>query len=132
MPLDPMPLLADRDADRLPVGLWSALRRGFRRVCPRCGAGRLFDGYVTQFTRCTACGLDLAAFRADDAPAYFTILLVGHIVVPAMLMVEMAYHPSVAVHLALWLPATLGLTLLLLPPVKGTLIALQWKLSVKS
>jgi uncharacterized protein (DUF983 family) len=110
----------------LPWG--QVLRRGLARHCPRCGKGRLFSGYIKQHAQCRCCGQDLIAFRADDAPAYFTILIVGHVVVPSMLALEIAYHPPTIVHLLLWLPTTLALTLLLLPPIKGLLIALQWKL----
>ena len=45
-----------------------------------------------------------------------------------MLAVEMAYRPPLWLHGALWVPLTLILTLLLLPSVKGTIVALQWAL----
>jgi uncharacterized protein (DUF983 family) len=66
--------------------------------------------------------------RADDAPPYFTIVIVGHIVVGLVLAVEMAYRPPLWVHAALWLPLTLILTLVVLQVVKGALVALQWAL----
>lgn len=78
------------------------------------------------------CGTDLLACRADDAPTYFTILFVGHILVPAMLTLEIPYHSSTAVHLLLWLPLTALLTFALLPRIKGALIGLQWTLQVRS
>jgi len=108
------------------------LLRGFAGRCPVCGVGPLLKGYVKPNPRCTSCGTDLLQFRADDAPAYFTILIVGHIVIPAMLMVEMAYHPAVVVHWLLWIPLTLVLSFLLLPRIKGALIGLQWALKVRS
>lgn len=106
------------------------MARGLRGHCPACGEGTLFGGYVRQREVCSRCGIDLLAYRADDAPAYFTILFVGHILVPAMLTVEFAYHPSTAVHLLLWLPFTALLSLALLPRIKGALIGLQWALQV--
>jgi uncharacterized protein (DUF983 family) len=72
------------------------------------------------------------AYRADDAPAYFTILFVGHILVPAMLTVEIAYHPSTALPLVIWLPLTTLLTCALLSRIKGALIGLRWALRVQS
>jgi uncharacterized protein (DUF983 family) len=108
------------------------LSRGLLGDCPACGKGVLFRGYVKQHQTCSHCGTDLLAYRADDAPAYFTILFVGHILVPAMLTVEIAYHPSTAVHLLLWLPLTILLTFALLPRIKGALIGLQWALQVRS
>ena len=76
--------------------------------------------------------MDLLAYRADDAPAHFTILFVGHILVPAMLTVEIAYHPSTAPHLVIWIPLTILLTFALVPWIKGALIGLQWALAVRS
>jgi uncharacterized protein (DUF983 family) len=114
------------------TGLLQALLRGFSRRCPGCGAGHLFRGYVKQEPVCTGCGADLLQFRADDAPAYFTILLVGHVIVPAMLWLEVSQHPSTLLHLLLWVPLTLAMTLFLLPPVKGALIGVQWAFGVKS
>jgi uncharacterized protein (DUF983 family) len=77
---------------------------------------------------CPHCGEELHHHRADDAPPYFTIVIVGHIVVGLVLAVEMAYRPPLWLHAALWLPLTVVLTLLILPSVKGALIALQWAL----
>jgi uncharacterized protein (DUF983 family) len=67
---------------------FASLRRGWRGRCPRCGEHTLFSSYVKMAPACSACGLDFEPFRADDAPAYFTILLVGHIIIPAMLILE--------------------------------------------
>jgi uncharacterized protein (DUF983 family) len=108
------------------------MRRGLQRRCPSCGHGRLFGGYVKQEPVCAGCGEDLLRFRADDAPAYFTILLVGHVIVPAMLALEVALHPSTLVHMLLWVPLTLAMTVLLLPPIKGALIGVQWAFGVKT
>jgi uncharacterized protein (DUF983 family) len=110
----------------LPRPLWPALRRGFSRRCPTCGEGGIFDGLLKVREACTSCGEALHHHRADDAPPYFTILIVGHIVVPLALLVEQALHPDSWLHLALWIPLTLALTVALLPRVKGALIGLQW------
>ena len=99
---------------------------------PRPRQRRLFHGYLKQHPLCLHCGLHLLAYRADDAPAYFTILLLGHILVPAMLTLEIAYHPPTALHLVIWLPLTILLTFALLPRIKGTLIGLQWALKIRS
>ena len=111
---------------------FSSLLRGFRRSCPCCGEGRLFAGYITMQRTCNRCGLDFAPYRADDAPAYFTILVVGHMIVPSMLILEQSLHPETWVHMALWVPLTLGLSLGLLPRIKGAVIGVQWALNVKS
>lgn len=102
------------------------LRRGLRLRCPACGDGPLFARYLKLHPRCERCGLQLDEFRADDAPPYFTILLVGHIVVPGMLVLEQMQHPPSWVQMALWVPLTLVLTLLVLPRMKGAVIGFQW------
>jgi uncharacterized protein (DUF983 family) len=103
-----------------------AMRRGFRGRCPNCGQGHLFRAFLKPVDRCDVCGEPMHHHRADDAPAYFVILIVGHIVVPLALMVEVAFRPPYLVHLALWLPLTLGLALGLLQPIKGAIIGWQW------
>jgi uncharacterized protein (DUF983 family) len=96
--------------------------------CPACGVGAMFRRYLKVADACPHCGEELHHHRADDAPPYFTIVIVGHIVVGLVLAVEMAYRPALWVHAALWLPLTVILTLLVLPLVKGALVALQWAL----
>jgi uncharacterized protein (DUF983 family) len=111
---------------------FSSLLRGFRRSCPCCGEGKLFAGYVTMQRSCNRYGLEFEPYRADDAPAYFTILAVGHMIVPSMLILERSLHPETWVHMALWVPLTLGLSLGLLPRIKGAVIGVQWALDVRN
>ena len=108
--------------------LLTSLWRGFRLRCPNCNYGRIFHKYLKVTDTCNTCGEDLHHQRADDAPPYFTIFIVGHIIIPLVLSVELAFKPSYLVHAALWLPSALILTLILLPIVKGGLVALQWAL----
>ena len=107
-----------------PVGL--AMRRGWRLRCPSCGNGRLFGKFLKVNPTCPACGEELHHQRADDAPPYFTILIVGHVVVPLMFWLERDYAPAEWVHAAIFLPLTTILSLYLLPRIKGALIGLQW------
>lgn len=109
-----------------PASLASALLRGFRGKCPACGQGRLFRAFLKVADRCPACGEELHHHRADDFPAYLVIVIVGHILVPLVLLVEQNFAPSTAMHMAMWVPACLILTLGLLQPVKGAIVALQW------
>ncbi len=106
--------------------VWPALLRGLAGRCPNCGKGRMFRSYLKVQPQCESCGLDLAAFRSDDAPPYFTILIVGHIVLPAMLVLERMVELPLWLLAAIWVPSTLALTLGLLPRVKGAVIAVQW------
>lgn len=91
----------------------------------------MFGGYVRVNDHCAACGLELAAYRSDDAPAYFTIVIVGHFIIPAMLILEQTMRPATWIHMVTWLPLTLVMTLALLPRVKGTLLGVQWKLRIR-
>ncbi len=93
----------------------------------------MFGGFLKMLSRCPTCGLALEPFRADDAPAYFTIFAVGHIVVPLVLVVERyAKQPPLWFHAVLWLPLSVALALILLPRIKGTIIALLWTYRVSN
>lgn len=111
-----------------PRSLQQALLRGAMLKCPACGVGGLFSRYLKVVDQCPHCGESLHHHRADDAPAYFTIVIVGHVVVSLVLAVEIAYRPPLWLHAALWMPLTLALALVLLAPIKGLLVALQWAL----
>jgi uncharacterized protein (DUF983 family) len=104
----------------------SAIMRGLRGRCPRCGEGKLFKGFLGLRERCESCGLDYGFADAGDGPAVFVILIGGFIVVFAAMAVEVAYSPPYWVHAALWIPLILLVTLGPLRPLKGVLIALQY------
>jgi uncharacterized protein (DUF983 family) len=108
--------------------VWPAMRRGLIGRCPQCGDGALFDGYSKVVDHCAACGEALHHHRADDFPPYATIFIVGHVVIPAMYLVEKTWRPDLWIHAALWLPLTLVLSILLLRPIKGAIVGLQWAL----
>ena len=108
--------------------VWLAMKRGFRGRCPRCGDGRLFRAFLKTANNCSACGLDFTPHRADDLPAYLVIVIVGHLVVPTALLIETEFSPPVWLQLSIYLPLTLVLSLVLLQPVKGTVVGLQWAL----
>lgn len=112
-------------------GFFTSLRRGLSRCCPQCGYRTLFRGYLKANESCSACKLAYGPLRSDDAAPYFTIFLVGHIIVPLVLLVEQHYAPAVWIQLAVWLPATLLLTLVLLPFVKGGVMAAIWHLKAR-
>jgi uncharacterized protein (DUF983 family) len=109
---------------------WQAIRRGLRGRCPRCGEGRLFRAFLKVADRCPACGEELHHHRADDFPAYVVIVIVGHIMVPLVLMVETHYSPPLWLSMTLWPALTFALALALLQPVKGAVVALQWALGM--
>lgn len=108
---------------------WQAVMRGFRMRCPNCGRGALFRAYLKVNDTCPVCGEELFHHRADDAPPYLTILVVGHIVGALMLIVEELDDAlPIWIHMVVWPVLALSLSLLLLPRFKGALIAFQWAL----
>ena len=103
-----------------------AIFAGLSCACPRCGQGRLFQGFVTVRPRCDVCDLDYGFADAGDGPAVFIMFLAGFIVVAAALVTEVLYQPPFWVHAALWLPLIAVVTLGPLRPMKGLMIALQY------
>ena len=99
---------------------------GLKGRCPRCGEGRLFDGFLKLAPRCRACGLDFSFADSADGPAVFIILFVGFVIAGGALLVEIAYSPPMWVHIVLWGPLVLILCLGLLRPLKGVLVAQQY------
>ncbi len=104
----------------------SPVLTGLTCRCPRCGRGKLFQGFLDVRPRCEACGLDYGFIDAGDGPAVFVILLAGFVVVGCVLVVEFKYAPPFWVHAMLWGPLILAVTLLPLRPIKGLMIALQY------
>ena len=123
---------SDRSASgpgRRPVR--TSISRGFKNRCPNCGQGALLAGYLLPHETCPSCGEPNGEIKAQDAPPYLTILIVGHIVVPLLLILEKVASPPMWVQLTVWLPVTLLLTLGLLPRIKGALMGFMWALGLK-
>jgi uncharacterized protein (DUF983 family) len=107
-----------------PVG--PAVMRGWRLRCPNCGAGPLLKGYLTVREACPVCNEDLHHQRADDGPAYLTILVVGHLMAPLILWSFVRYRPDPMTLAAIFTVGTVALSLYLLPRFKGMVVAVQW------
>lgn len=108
----------------------TAIGRGLRALCPACGKTRLFNGYLSVVPECQHCGAPLGQVRADDAPPYFTILVVGHIVITAMVILQRTQNPPLWVMWITFIPLTLILTLALLRPIKGGTVGLMLRLNM--
>ena len=102
------------------------LLAGFAGRCPNCGEGFLFEGFLKVAPECEACGADFANADSGDGPAVFVILIAGFLVAFAALFTEFAWRPPIWLHLILWLPATLILSLGLMRPFKGVMLAAQF------
>jgi len=111
----------------LPVrDLRSALSRGVKGRCPSCGDARLFGRFLKPVPHCPACGQDWSVQTADDLPAYLVVLLVGHLLAPFIVALNLRYDISTGVQMALWPSLALVMSMLMIQPVKGAVIALQW------
>jgi uncharacterized protein (DUF983 family) len=99
---------------------------GLAGRCPRCGEGKLFDGFLKVRPRCAACGLDFGFADSADGPAVFIMLIAGFAVLGAALYVEIAYEPPIWVHMMIWLPLAVIVCLALLRPMKGLAVSLQY------
>jgi uncharacterized protein (DUF983 family) len=99
---------------------------GLRSRCPHCGEGRLFRTYLKVADRCASCGEELMHHRADDMPPYIAIVIVGHIIVGLMLHLEMSYQIAPIWYVVTMVPIAFVLPLLMLPSIKGAVVALQW------
>jgi uncharacterized protein (DUF983 family) len=105
----------------------SPIKTGLAGACPRCGRGKLFSGYLAVAPSCTVCGLPFDFADAGDGASWFVTLVTGFAGVGAILGIEAAYQPPIWVHVLIAIPLLIVLPLLLLRPVKGMLIAQQWK-----
>ncbi|MBS0488847.1 MULTISPECIES: DUF983 domain-containing protein [unclassified Phenylobacterium] len=108
-----------------------SMLRGLKGRCPACGEGKLFSRYLKVQPTCSHCGLDLAKYPADDGPAYFTILIVGHLVVAPLLIFPVIWEASPAIVLPATLIPLAIVTLVLLHVTKGWFIGLLYALGVK-
>lgn len=105
-----------------------AIGRGLLGRCPHCGRGKLFRGFLKPVAACEACGEAMHHQRSDDLPPYIVITIVGHIIVGGILLAERYSDWSMATHMIVWPVLTVLLSLLLMQPVKGGVIGLQWAL----
>ena len=120
----PATIVAAKPADR---DVWLAMRRGLACRCPACGEGKLYSGYLKVAEACDVCGTELHHHRADDAPPYFTIFIVGHFVIAALLAFEEIWPEApIWAHVIIWSVFIIASSMALLPIVKGALIGFQW------
>ena len=111
-------------------GTATAMLRGLFGKCPCCGEGKLFQGWLTQVPRCSVCDAPVGSARGDDAPPYFVIFIVAHLVIGAQVLTDGWYNLSVMTEAEIFLPLTLALCLGLLRPVKGATIGLMMQYNI--
>ena len=106
--------------------VWPAISRGWKRKCPSCGSGPMLKGYLKVRDECQVCSENLSYQRADDGPAYLTILIVGHLMAPFMHILFVNYRPDPLVMFTILAVGCVGLSLYLLPRLKGVVVSIQW------
>ena len=110
----------------LPRAVWPSVARGWRRRCPKCGNGQLLKSYLKVNNACPVCREEFYHHRADDGPAYLTILLVGHLMAPLLHISFVQFRPDPLTLFTIFAVGCVGLSLYLLPRLKGAIVAYQW------
>jgi uncharacterized protein (DUF983 family) len=118
--------MTDQTVDSIERPMGQAIGRGFRCKCPNCGSGPLLKSYLKLRDECAVCRQDFRPARADDGPAYLTILIVGHLMAPLLHIVFTTFRPEPLVLIAIFGVGCVGLSLYLLPRLKGVVVAIQW------
>lgn len=103
-----------------------AVARGWRGRCPHCGKGRMFAKYLKVTDNCSVCDEELFHHRADDGPAYLTILLVAHVLGFVIHFMWVQFRPEPIVMASVLTLGAVTLSLVLLPRMKGMVVAIQW------
>ena len=123
--------MADTDIGQFEAGpaerpAWPAIKRGWRQRCPNCGSGRLFSSYLKLRKSCPVCDEDLSHARADDGPAYLTILITAKVMGTLMLKVFFAFQPDPILMASGFCVGVAAMALYLLPRLKGVIVGIQW------
>lgn len=106
--------------------IWPAIRKGWRRKCPKCGKGALLKSYLKVDDTCAVCKQEFHHHRADDGPAYLTILVVGHLMAPLLHFAFVTWRPEPLMLFTIFTVGCVALSLYLLPRLKGAIVGYQW------
>lgn len=105
----------------------SILLSGWCGRCPRCGRGPLFDGLLTVTEACTVCGLRFSGHDAGDGPAVAVMFILGVVIVGLAWVLEVFLAPPLWLHAVVWIPLTVIGAVVLLRPMKGLTVAIQYR-----
>ncbi|HWA49186.1 MAG TPA: DUF983 domain-containing protein [Dongiaceae bacterium] len=112
-------------------GFIASLMRGLRRRCPRCGEGKMFSGYLSVQHACATCGMEFEPLRSDDAPPYFTLFIVGHVMVSLYVAAWRFVEAPLWAQAVFWCGTTAVMSLALLPFIKGGVMAVIFATKAK-
>jgi uncharacterized protein (DUF983 family) len=118
------------DIEEVKRPLWQSIKRGLLCRCPACGSGKLFRSFLKPVDNCAACGEAMHHHRSDDLPPYLTIVVIGHVIIAGYMMTDMVWPMPLWLTFTIWTPITLLATLLVIQPIKGGVIALQWAMKM--
>ncbi|KRB53180.1 hypothetical protein ASE04_08175 [Rhizobium sp. Root708] len=118
---------ASEEVER-PLG--RSIKRGMLNTCPNCGTGKLFKSFLKPVDNCAVCGEAMYHHRADDLPPYLTIVIIGHLIIGGYMATDLVWPMPLWLTFAIWTPLTLLATLLIIQPIKGGVIGLQWALKM--
>ena len=130
-------MIATADTDKIVYGrqteaerpLIRSIKRGLLNTCPACGSGKLFRAYLKPVEKCASCQEEMFHERSDDLPPYIVVVVLGHVMLGGYLMTDTLFpHFYWWVHLVIWVPLSVIVALLILQPIKGGVIGLQWAL----
>lgn len=110
--------------------LGRSIKRGMLNTCPACGSGKLFKSFLKPVDNCAACGEAMHHHRSDDLPPYLTIVVIGHLIIGGYMATDLVWPMPLWLTFAIWTPITLLATLLIIQPIKGGVIGLQWALKM--
>lgn len=108
------------------------IKRGFFNRCPQCGNGHLLRGFITANSNCSHCTLDFAPLRADDGPAWATILITGHLAMPFAFWLLEYESLSTNVIIAILIAIVIAMSAVILPRAKGVFMAIIWMTQAKN
>ncbi len=117
-------------SDEVERPLGRSIKRGMLNTCPACGTGKLFKSFLKPVDNCAACGEAMHHHRSDDLPPYLTIVVIGHIIIGGYMATDLVWPMPLWLTFAIWTPLTLIATLLIIQPIKGGVIGLQWALKM--
>ena len=118
------------DIEEVKRPLWQSIKRGLLCRCPACGSGKLFRSFLKPVDNCAACGEAMHHHRSDDLPPYLTIVVIGHVIIAGYMMTDMVWPMPLWLTFTIWTPITLLATLLVIQPIKGGVIGLQWAMKM--
>ena len=114
------------ELEERPLG--RSIKRGLLNTCPACGSGRLFRAFLKPVDVCSSCGSEMFHERSDDLPPYIVILVLGHVVLTLYLLTDTLLPESLWIRFSVWLPIIIASAFIIIQPIKGGVIGLQWAL----